>query len=197
MVRKIIYSIFLTIIFASIGLYIGWQIHFLYSFGVINLWHSLGSPLGGATEFVKLERTFYNQEVILYVKTASDKIFQGNTNNPKQWEEVKTVSEPGAPKCTDTSSDTTVYAFSHYTGQIVDCTELMWSWEWTADTEYFIILTDGSIRSWRFYNSPLQIPIILCGFPILSIIIGWALFFLIRHLIKKRSSAISPASSGT
>lgn len=159
--------------FGAIAFFVGGMLLSGVQSGSWEWWQSFGKPEAGAMRFWGIKPNHNNHTVQVYVETARGIVYSCCSNPSGSWEEAKSPIDKGSSTCAGFQDPTSKQrTFSNLPGKIVDCTRMMWSWEWVANDDFFVILEDGSVWKWNYYNSPGQIIPFLCEIPIAAVILG-------------------------
>ena len=160
-------------------------------------WHSLGTPPGGAIRFVHVEIRYidgdssrHNRTAVVYVETSRKQVFHCCAQE-EEWQQGNFREDKNGRvfgNCQPAYDLATHPAFSRFRGKVIDCTRVIWSMEWIANEDFFVILEDGSVWKWHYYTGLDALSLAYtCGLPLAIIGLGWGVIALIRYT-RRRSA---------
>jgi len=187
-VKVLITTILSLLIICGLGLggcLVGWWLSWEYSIGRLTHWTSMGKPPGNATEIVALKPNWAERTVTVYVKTATGKIYKRSTGDIEGWVETSvpqnlTYGEGG---CLD---KVPVPVLEVLPGKAIDCSRMIWNWEWFADEVYLVVAEDGTVWRWHLYTGYDRFARFVCTSSVAGVCAGLGISKLLQRLWRRQ-----------
>jgi hypothetical protein len=174
--RRLLWLVLAALLSAPLGCCAGYLLNRVHSGGALARWVSLGTPPGRAAELVRVCPDWEERAVDVYAQSSSGTVFHLSTDGKGDWQETV------PPECADSlvfdcevpPSATVNSWLGHIPEAVVDCARMEWSWEWTVDETYVVVLADGSVWWWHHYSGPDTMIAFVCAGSLLAGLVGGA-----------------------
>ena len=71
-------------------------------------------------------------------------------------------------------------------GKAIDCSRMIWTWEWVADEVYLVVTEDGAVWRWHLYTGYDRVDRFVCTGSITGVFVGLGIFKLLQRLWRPR-----------
>jgi hypothetical protein len=174
--RWVLWLVLAALLSGPPGCCAGYLLNRAHSGGALARWVPLGTPPGGAAQLVRLCPDWDERAVDLYVQTGPGTIFHVSTGEEGDWQETacRDCADPLVFDCEAPPSAAVNSWLGHLPETVVDCARMEWSWEWTVDETYVVVLADGSVRWWHHHSGPDTMIAFACAGSLAAALIGGA-----------------------
>jgi hypothetical protein len=148
-------------------------------------WQSLGAPPGGADRIVSVNKIQLDSWVEVSVSTNSGEIYIHPGKAGSDWQAASDPRGQVPSDCAESILKHNEPSFNLLPGPPKRCASVMWSWEWTTDSDLFVILEDGSVWRWHINHSFSDMVLWQCVTPLVFVGIGWIIYIAVRRMLKR------------
>jgi hypothetical protein len=174
--RRIRIGLLVTLGCATLGYFVGAKMNQLALSDAFVHWQALGSPPGGADQFVAADIGIQTDAVDLSVRSASGETYVYRGAKGGVWELTTEPAGQAPYDCAESFTKNRDPSYDLLPGEPVRCGSIVWSWEWTTDTDLFVILEDGSVWRWHVRHGISDAILWQCGLPLVFVAVGWVVY---------------------
>lgn len=180
-------ALLITLGCAVLGYFAGNALNQLILSDALVRWQELGSPPGGADQFVTVDKRIQSDDVELSVKSTTGETYVQRGQKSSAWELTANPAGQTLYDCGESFTKNRDPSYDLLPGEPVRCGSIIWSWEWTSDTDLFVILADGSVWRWHVKHPFGESILYQCGTPLGFVAVGWVVYLALR-LVRKRKT---------